>query len=229
MPGYSPRMVRIGAACFWIGALASTACGGESTRDGTGGAGSAGAPPAGSGGTSGTGGTPAKRECESAADCRLFVDCCSCEALPSSEQDPPTCQLFCTEDACSARNVVAEMIQCVGGRCILGYDCKSAVECASVPPNCSPGQVASGVEGCWGSCVEAPECSSVDSCTDCDPATTVCMQPTGEGSWPPHCVEVPAQCLNDRSCGCLASICQAPFTTCSELGNNVIGCDCPNC
>jgi hypothetical protein len=44
------------------------------------------------------------------------------------------------------------------------------------------------------------------------------------------CKPVPAGCADDRGCGCAGkSLCEAPFDTCRELGENALSCECIEC
>ncbi len=57
----------------------------------------------GASGGSTDGGVPP--ECTSDKDCKIFTDCCACEAVPNGEM-PPTCDVACKQSQCSSLGLV---------------------------------------------------------------------------------------------------------------------------
>ncbi|GMV12505.1 MAG: hypothetical protein AMXMBFR56_07290 [Polyangiaceae bacterium] len=199
-----------------------------------GGGGGSGVATGGSGGSTGGtgGGGPAKPECTSDSECKVFTDCCSCIGVPTSE-NPPSCPALCVQDKCGELGA-PKAAACIAGRCVMGFPCDdSKVTCKMATPNCDPGQVpqvtADGT--CWtGQCVPADECKTVKDCTDCTGALFCASYVTQLGPQN-HCVDVPASCGSDFTCACSGpSVCVAPYATCSDFsGLKGVSCSCPNC
>jgi hypothetical protein len=65
----------------------------------------------------------------------------------------------------------------------------------------------------------------------CDTDTEVCVARTPIGPATVYaCEPVPAGCEQDRGCGCAGAVlCEGAFGVCSELGENQIQCECPQC
>jgi hypothetical protein len=237
-----------GAAGSGTGGAAAT--GGSSTSGGgsggaTGGSGGVGATggsaSGGMGGSGATGGGSTGGasgfgpECQSAADCKLVDDCCSCAAVSPTDPLPPMCALDCFQSACSAAGVTQANVQCVAGRCVAGFDCdQTHAMCNAPPPQCTPGEVPSVIGQCWGPCVDATQCLGVNSCTSCTGAFTTCVEidmQGGDSAPLAHCVDVPKGCEGTPFCSCMGqSVCVSPFSACMDL-SGVPGmlCSCPNC
>jgi hypothetical protein len=209
------------------GATGGTAGATGGTAGATGGAAGASGGAAGGGGTAGA--ASAQPECADATDCKVVNDCCTCEALPNAET-PATCSQTCFQDKCNELGTANKTAECIAGRCVIGFDCTSAVICADAPPTCGPGTVPLIAAGCYqGSCVPADECASVKSCADC----TGPLACANYGGFQPkaHCVEIPTVCGADASCACMGpSVCITPFDSCNDLsGPKGVSCGCPVC
>lgn len=65
----------------------------------------------------------------------------------------------------------------------------------------------------------------------CDAETEVCVARTPVGPAIVHsCEPVPAGCEEDRSCGCAGAVlCEGAFGVCTEVGENQLECECPQC
>jgi hypothetical protein len=235
------------------GASGSVGMGGANTggaggAHGTGGSGGANVGGSNAGGASGTGGTGggvvdagAKEggsprdggggaECTVDSDCRWVDNCCECAALPANER-PRACGMVCAENACAAPHV--QGVRCSLGKCVLAQECDARdVLCRVAAPNCPAGQVPSVKGTCWGECVVASSCRTVASCEDCRSDSYVCARDEVViGSTPIRCVDVPAACANDLSCGCVGPYaCLTPFVACSSsMNGKTYNCSCPNC
>ncbi len=204
----------------------NTASGG--VAQGTGGrtnssGGSNGGTPAAGGAISGSG---SHAECQTAADCELFDDCCRCASVPKGELSP-SCALACIQSSCSAAQVNAGDLACVLGRCVLNRSCDDrAIACDSLAPVCPAGQAAEVGNTCYtGRCLAVTECSAVASCDVCGQVKLRCatlqLGPTH------HCVETPPACQNDSSCACM-SVCLGAFQ-CAEPSAPSLMCVCPTC
>jgi hypothetical protein len=177
-----------------------------------------------SGGTSGTGG--GGRECESADDCKIFSDCCSCAAVPKSA-DPAVCELLCIQDQCSALQIEPSEVTCSFGRCVLDRSCNHAnALCNSQPQACPDGQVRSVTEnGCWGPCLPPTECRDVTNCASCaDGDVCVIEQPQIQTY---GCVRPDASCSKGNYCECLDP-CPTTGFVCMEA-DDAVQCPCPVC
>lgn len=217
---------------------AGTSSGGQGGASGApGGAhseGGAGAPrggnqPGGAGATSGGAGEaaggagpePTVAECVTADDCQVFTDCCTCAAVPTSEENL-ACPGLCIQSACQARGLGTAKATCVANRCVFDVSCDSSrVTCEAATPTCPAGQVPSVSGACWGPCVPAQDCQEVTNCNDCA-AGQVCVRNELQ---PPstHCVEVSASCLQHPNCDCTNA---CDFQCSDETG---IGCFCVSC
>lgn len=214
------------------GGTAGSGAGGLGGSAGIGGtSGSSGSSGVGGGSTGGATGVPP--ECTDASQCTLFSDCCSCMALAPNEPAPVPCPATCLQDECSALGVSTASIACAAGRCVAGIPCDAQVVCASLPPTCDPGMVASTSGGCWGPCVPATECSGVLDCSFCSGPVQTCVTVDHQGGDGPsrHCVDIPKACENDPTCSCMAqNVCLPPFATCTDFsGIKGMSCSCPNC
>jgi hypothetical protein len=160
-------------------------------------------------------------ECSTADDCQIFTDCCTCAALPKSEQRD-ACPGLCIQSACQARGLGAAKAICVANRCVFDVTCdRSQVTCEAPTPTCPAGQLPSVNGTCWGGCVPAHDCRAVTTCDDCG-ANHVCVR--NELQLPSkHCVEVSASCLSQPSCECTNA---CAFQCSDEAG---IGCFCVSC
>ena len=65
----------------------------------------------------------------------------------------------------------------------------------------------------------------------CDTDTAVCVARTPVGPAVVYaCEPLPRRCGADRSCACAGAVlCQGAFGVCSELGENQLQCECPQC
>lgn len=65
----------------------------------------------------------------------------------------------------------------------------------------------------------------------CDTDTEICVATTPVGPGVVYsCEPVPSGCEQDRSCGCAGAVlCEGAFGVCSELGENQLQCECPEC
>lgn len=132
------------------------------------------------------------------------------------------------------------------GSCRDACDCDARLEfehsCPLMCPNCGSfwkcedGQC---VEGCGPvplSLCEEP-CPSGEQETSCGPelrcncASEVCVRHEPVGPAVVYaCEPIPAGCEAERSCDCAgASLCEAPFDTCSQRRSNVLSCECIEC
>jgi hypothetical protein len=65
---------------------------------------------------------------------------------------------------------------------------------------------------------------------ECDTAAEVCVSNVPLGEIIYACRPVPGGCQDNRSCACTGdTLCQTPFTACSDQGANAIGCSCLTC
>jgi hypothetical protein len=188
--------------------------------------GSAGSPSGGSGGTA-----TAQPECTSAADCKVFEDCCRCDGVPKSEE-PASCKLACTVGKCTELGVSPTSVDCVAGRCVKGYDCDTTkLTCRVAEPACQPGEVPQMLDQCYtGACVPASQCSFVPECGKCAAGDACASYVTQLGPLR-HCVSIPAACGGAASCSCLGpTTCLQPFGMCSEFSGILgVSCECPVC
>ena len=158
---------------------------------------------------SGTGGDAA--ECHQDADCLLFTDCCSCDAIPADSM-PGFCNAECIQTVCEAAGIDA--VWCNLGSCRLGpVSCDATiVSCEQVEPQCPAGMLPSVAASCWGPCVPTDACDFVPDCSYCG-GDRLCVAFGGIASGftcspvPPGCIGDPAQCLCDAICGDALSTC----------------------
>jgi hypothetical protein len=146
------------------------------------------------------------------------------------DQAGQECDLACTETVCFANHIPTEETLCTAGHCNLGLDCDPGnVMCLSPQPECGEGMVPMVVGNCWGACVDASDCAAVASCDVCDKDRHVCV--VYQANTPTtHCVEVPPECTEDRSCDCLQlNVCVGAYDTCSDGADGEITCSCPDC
>jgi hypothetical protein len=213
------------------GSAGSSPSGGDAGTAPTGGTGGTG-PTGGAGGTAGsaTGGTSGAGgggvECETADDCAMFSDCCSCEAAPKGS-DPAVCDLLCIQDQCSAQQIERDEVTCSFGRCVIDRSCDhSQATCDSLPEPCSGGLVrALNDSGCWGPCLPPTECREVTDCSSCaDGDVCVIEQPQISRY---GCVRPDASCTKGNYCECLDP-CPASHFVCVE-GDDAVQCPCPAC
>ena len=104
----------------------------------------------------------------------------------------------------------------------------SAALCKSLPPSCSPGQVPSVVDACWGPCVDVLSCAPEPDCTKCTSGFCAAYV-----AWTTEyrCVLPSVQC-QALACSCLAPyLCVSPFVDCSTNpgGQPPVTCSCPTC
>jgi hypothetical protein len=180
---------------------------------GSGSGGEAGGPPGGDGGGP---------ECETSDDCVVLDDCCSCEAIPKSEQRGE-CEKVCVQSACSAQGLSGVTPVCVGNRCVFDVSCdRSAVTCKIATPTCDAGLVPS-VEGeCYGPCIAPEECNTVTDCSDCLDGQ-VCVSNSLFLGLAYYCVEVSRACAASPTCECT----DACLNECSD--SDGIACFCVAC
>ena len=185
---------------------------------------------AGRGGASGSAPGP---ECMTAADCKLFTDCCTCDAVPVGDT-VPSCPAICTKTDCQARQLPQGAVACVAGRCVAGFACDaSKVTCKIAVPACPAGEVPSVDDAgtCYtGACAPATECTSVTSCASCTGTDQACVSYSALGGNHHHCVTMPPACGGSATCDCLEASCVAPYRACGALsGVKGVGCACPGC
>jgi hypothetical protein len=206
---------------------------GTSGTSGSGGAvgGDAGSvPTGGTAGTNATGGTAGAggggRECETADDCVMFSDCCSCEAMPKGTAPPPTCDIVCITDHCTAEQIDRDAVACSFGRCVIDKSCDhSKSTCDSLPEPCPAGQVrALNDDGCWGPCLAPTECRDVTDCSSCGDAVCVIEEPQIRSF---GCVNPGDSCAKGSYCECLDACPQSGFV-CTEA-DDAVHCPCPVC
>jgi hypothetical protein len=176
---------------------------------------------AGIGGLGGGGG----RECETAEDCILFSDCCSCLGIVPGA-DTPECNLVCIQSRCMADQIGPDEVTCSFGRCVIDRSCDYAkVTCNGMPEACPNGEVRSVTEnGCWGPCLAPTECRDVTDCSSCGSAVCVIHEPqiatTG-------CVIPDSSCTKGNYCECLDA-CPTIGFECTEA-DDAVHCPCPVC
>lgn len=178
------------------------------------------------GGSGQGGGGNASPECQEASDCQLLNDCCACEAYPADEQ-VEACLETCEVATCQALGHPGTEPMCVSGRCVVGFDCYSLVNCFMVEPECPPGEVALHTEGCWGGCVPATECQAVTDCSDCDLETQVCVQYV-QLATTVRCLPKPSSCSGPADCACAEDAYCGPSDVCTG-SDGIISCECTNC
>jgi hypothetical protein len=206
------------------GDAGTTPTGGASGSAGSATGGVGGSAGSATGGTSGTGG--GGRECETADDCEIFSDCCSCEAVPKGAEHA-VCERLCIQDQCSALQIARDEVTCSFGRCVLDRSCNHALStCDSLPPPCDGDLVRSLADaGCWGPCLPPTECRDVTDCSSCA-AGDVCVieQPQIQTY---GCVRPDASCTKGNYCECLDA-CPTTGFVCME-SDDAVQCPCPVC
>ncbi len=134
--------------------------GGSVTGD-TGGATLGGAGAA-TGGAVGTG--AALTRCESAADCVLIADCCTCTVTLVGTPMTDDCVTVCDQDQCTGLLISEEDVVCWAGQCAVagaeGNCDVTDVLCERIGPTCPEGYLPSVVDRCWGPCVLEQSCLS---------------------------------------------------------------------
>jgi hypothetical protein len=202
------------------GGNAGNSNGGGSGASGEGGSGGSGEGGSAGGGAGGGGG----RECETADDCVLLQDCCSCMGAPEGAT-LPYCNLVCIQSRCQASQIGTDEVTCSFGRCVIDRSCnRSAVTCTEAPMPCPNGEVRSVREGCFGPCLPPTECRDVTACSDCGDDVCVIEEPqiprTG-------CVRPPDSCTKGDYCDCLDACPPSGFVCMEE--DDAVHCPCPVC
>ncbi|MBL9101639.1 MAG: hypothetical protein JNL82_11820 [Myxococcales bacterium] len=174
--------------------------------------------------------------CETAADCVLIDDCCSCEPIGPGEA-PSKCDLpECFVTQCGPKGLEGAALACRFGRCTFEkIRCNpTLVSCDEAPPQCGPGDLPSVDEDgtCWtGQCAPAEACDWVPDCSFCDEDELICVNKLQKGSFT-VCDAKPLDCgdVEDIDCGCGQQVCDAspPHTICQETPDD-IACECPVC
>ena len=105
----------------------------------------------------------------------------------------------------------------------------STVTCRVAPPACPVGHLPVVNGSCWaGCCVKASACRSVKDCSACSRDSYVCAtDELGGGMLRRRCSDIPAACVNDRTCRCLVPTMCVPFgyMSCGDAGNGFeFGC-----
>ena len=99
----------------------------------------------------------------------------------------------------------------------------STVTCRVAPPVCPAGHLPVVSGSCWaGCCVKASACRSVKDCSACSRDSYVCAtDQLSTGVLRRRCADVPAACVNDRTCVCLRPTLCEPFgfMSCGDPGN----------
>jgi hypothetical protein len=185
------------------------------------------------GGRGGGGGVPGV-ECTTASDCMLFTDCCRCEAVPVGAT-VEACPAICAKTACQARQLPADAVACVAGRCVAGFVCDtSRVTCKIATPSCPAGEVPTVNEAgtCYlGTCAPATECTTVTGCAGCTGAGEACVSYETQLGPQHHCVTIPPECNGNGGCSCNGLVsCLTPYRMCTDYsGIRGVYCSCPNC
>jgi hypothetical protein len=202
---------------------------GSAGKSGSGGSGGSSGSPSGSGGVvigGGGGMPPAAAECQSAADCMLLEDCCSCASIPKSVSQG-LCDAACTELACARNGIGADDVTCIAGRCTFAQSCDGReVTCRIARPECPPGQSPIVNEYCYsGGCLPTAECAQVSDCGVCESEGLSCVTMDALPSY--HCVETPPACADSPTCGCMG-VCTPPFI-CGDPESESLACTCIVC
>jgi hypothetical protein len=201
-----------GAAAEPGGAPAGGSDGEPTPSAGTGSGGDDGGPVGGEGGS-----TSGGAECQTADDCLVFNDCCSCEAIPKTQQRGE-CEKLCVQSACSAQGLNGVTATCRANRCVFDLSCdRDLVTCKLEPPTCDEGKVPSVEGACYGPCIAPEECSAVTDCKDCA-AGQVCVTDGSIGGVFDNCVEVSSACAASPTCECTDA--------CDFQCNDADGIDC---
>lgn len=175
-----------------------------------------------------TGGRP--MTCESAADCVLIDDCCTCMAAHSDDRPPACPERECDQSACDAAGIGGIGVECQFDVCQLEeVDCNQLeVVCDAPTPECPDGQLPSVDNGCWTfDCVPAEACNYVPDCEWC--GDQACIHTFTQIGTLYGCEPIPESCGGAPTCDCMPGACDmAPFDTCAD-GQNGITCSCPAC
>ena len=163
------------------------------------------------------------KECDTAADCVLVSDCCSCRAEARGAL-VSSCGATCAVDSCTSLGIGPHEVACTFGRCVLARSCVArAVTCPALVGVCPTGTVRSYLDDCFGPCLPPTECNGVTSCSDCG-AGSACVDDVGPVRRVIACVTPPSDCSRGSYCGCL----EACPVGCAETDAGV-GCFCPAC
>lgn len=144
-------------------------------------------------------------ECESADQCVLVNDCCTCDVVVAGEE-PPCEMMECLVPTCEANGFTPE-VACVVGTCApapVNCDANQITCEIEPPPPCGGGLVRSVTGMCYGPCVEPSVCETLPF--ECDGSTCgeghACV--TTQSGAPSRCVPLPPGCDGSPSCDCLA-------------------------
>ncbi len=169
-------------------------------------------------------------ECKVDGDCKLYSDCCSCQAAPAGEIPDP-CDLSCQETRCEVLGIDSAV--CRFGVCATSrVNCDtSTISCKAEPPVCPAGLLPQVNQSgdCWtGECVRGIQCESVPSCDDCPESGWTCV--SYQAFITKYvCEPVPAACEGTPTCDCTGDLyCTDEFSVCNDLGD-AVACACPNC
>jgi hypothetical protein len=226
-----------GGAMDTGGATGSGGAIGTGGAVGTGGAAGAGGRPGtgGNGGSTVDGGTHPTPDggtgpaCKVDSDCKLVDSCCVCAAVPPNTSIP-VCNIACIQSACAAMQIHG--VRCSQGSCVAAPDCDgSKVTCKILPPVCPLGQVLSVKGACWGPCVPATSCLTVTDCKSCASDGHFCARQEALPGATFRCVDTPAACDANITCGCAGSFaCLPPFSSCNaSMDGRQLNCSCPTC
>ncbi len=161
--------------------------------------------------------------CNTASDCTMLNDCCSCMGLHTSE-GLLSCPTICDEGTCNTMNAPTEP-SCVAGRCVAGFSCSGPVLCLMPPPDCEPGHVPRVADGCYQGCVLTQQCQAVDSCDVCAPNNLCVVEPDKVPSVAHHCVPTPATCEGQPlNCECAGTMVCDSDETCVDQGAGRVAC-----
>jgi hypothetical protein len=176
------------------------------------------------------GGSTGYAECKTAADCDLFTDCCTCQAVPKGTT-LPSCKEMCLQSDCAARTITSADLTCNAGRCVLARSCnEKTVACDMVTPACASEQGMAPIvtTSCYqGSCLPVAECSDVTSCDVCTKAGLACATTVLRTGSTYHCVTIPEKCGQAPTCACMG-VCTGMYQ-CSQPGGKDLVCSCPTC
>jgi len=182
----------------------------------------------GSGGSGGAAGGGPEPECSSDADCRLFSDCCSCSAYPSTGEAPEECPADCDQNRCERYGI--DQALCFAGSCIVAtsHECSPlAAMCDSLPPECPDGSLPSvGANRCWtGDCVPADLCGSRPDCSSCG-KDEVCFRGFNDAFGAPYyCMPRPVSCDGQATCDCARQLCEGfGFFNCDDADDGLMQC-----
>ena len=216
------------------GGRGGTGGGASGGRGGTGGGASGGRGGTGGGASGGSGGAGPGPECTTAADCKLFTDCCTCEAIPVGATHE-TCPAICIQSNCDARQVPRGAVACVAGQCVAGFACDARqVTCRIAPPTCPAGEVpaVNDTGTCYlGTCAPRTECLTVGDCGVCPGVNPSCVRYQTQLGTETHCVTIPLDCGFTSGCSCFGpAVCVPPYVRCSDTPSaGGVACSCPNC